>query len=57
MNKPINLTEYGRVNNLTDEQLVAWAKKNLGMGEEDIWLMLAIERGETDSDIIETNEE
>ena len=49
----MSLTEYGIQNNLTDEELVEFAKKELGMDEEDVWLMLAIERGETDGDVIE----
>jgi hypothetical protein len=53
----MNLTEYGKQNNLTDEQLVEWAKINLGMSEEDIWLMLAIERGETDGDVIQEDDD
>lgn len=50
--KEVNFTEYGKLNNLSDEQLVAWIKKRTKMDEEDIYLMLAIERGETDSDVI-----
>jgi hypothetical protein len=53
----MNLTEYGKANNLTDDELVEWAKANLGMAEEDVRLMLAIERGETDSDTIEGTSE
>ncbi len=49
----MNLTEYGKENNLTDEELVEYAKKQFGMDEEDIWLMLAIERGETDGDVVD----
>lgn len=49
----MSLTEYGIQNNLTDEELVEFAMKELGMGEEDVWLMLAIERGEVDGDVVE----
>lgn len=49
----LTLNEYGKEHNLTDEELIEFAKKTLGMDEEDIWLMLAIERGEVDGDIIE----
>jgi len=49
----MNLTEYGKENNLTDEELVEYAKQQFGMDEEDIWLMLAIERGESDGDMVD----
>ncbi len=49
----MTLSEYGKENNLTDEELVEYAKKQFGMDEEDTRLMLAIERGETDGDVIE----
>ena len=53
----MTLSEYGRQNNLTDEELVKFAQERWGMDEEDILLMLAIERGETDGDIVQGNEE
>lgn len=46
----MNFTEYGKANNMTDDELIAWIKQQTGMDEEDIRLMLAIERGEVDSD-------
>ncbi len=49
----MNLSEYGKANNLNDDQLVAYAKEKFGMDEEDTRLMLAIERGEVDGDVIE----
>lgn len=49
----MNLTEYGIANNLTDDELIQYAKDKFGMDEEDVRLMLAIERGETDSDVTE----
>lgn len=49
----MNLSEYGKKHNLSDEQLIQYAKDNLGMDEEDARLMLAIERGEVDGDVIE----
>jgi hypothetical protein len=48
----MNLTEYGKEKNLTDEELVEYAKKQFDMDEEDIWLMLAVERGESDGDVV-----
>ena len=56
MTNEMNLTEFGKSKGWDDDQLIAWAKENLGMDEEDIRLMLAIERGETDSDTIQENE-
>lgn len=50
----MTLSEYGKANNLSDDELVAYAKEHLGMDEEDTRLMLAIERGEIDGDVIET---
>lgn len=52
----VTLSEYGKQNNLTDEQLIALAKERWDMDEEDIRLMLAIERGEVDGDVIEEAE-
>lgn len=49
----MNLSKYGKENNLTDDELVQYAKDKFGMDEEDTRLMLAIERGETDGDVIE----
>lgn len=49
----VTMTEYGKQNNMTDEQLVEFFAKELNMPKEDIWLMLAIERGETDGDLVE----
>jgi hypothetical protein len=51
----ITLSEYGSQNNLADDQLCEFAKEKFGMDEEDVRLMLAIERGETDGDIIESD--
>jgi hypothetical protein len=49
----MSLSDYGKEHNLTDEELIEYAKKNLAMDEEDIRLMLTIERGEVDGDVIE----
>jgi hypothetical protein len=49
----MTFTEYGVANNLTDEELIAYMKKEYGFDEEDARLLLAIERGETDGDVIE----
>lgn len=49
----MNFTEYGAANNLTDEQLIEFMKTEYGFDEEDARLLLAIERGETDGDLIE----
>ncbi len=49
----MNFTEYGIANNLTDDELIAYMKENYGFDEEDARLLLAIERGETDGDLIE----
>lgn len=49
----ISMTEYGKKNGMTDEQLVDYFSKELNMPKEDVWLMLALERGETDGDVIE----
>ena len=46
----------GKKMNLTEDQLIKIAQDQLGMSPEDALLMLAIERGETDSDIIEEKE-
>lgn len=53
----MNLSEYGKVNNLTDEQLIQFAKIELGMDEEDALLMLAIERDEVEGDVIEISKD
>ena len=53
----MTLSEYGKQNNLTDDELVKFAKERWGMDEEDVLLMLAIERGETDSDIVQGDEQ
>jgi hypothetical protein len=47
------LSEYGKLHNLTDDQLIIIAKEELVMDENDARLMLAIERGEVDGDVIE----
>jgi hypothetical protein len=49
----ISMTEYGKQNDMTDDELVDYFSKELHMPKEDIWLMLAIERGEVDGDVIE----
>lgn len=48
----MNLSEYGKENNLSDDELVLYAKDKLGMDEEDIRFMLSIERDEVESDVI-----
>ncbi len=48
----MNFTEYGIANNLTDEQLIEFMKTEYGFDEEDARLLLAIERGEADGDLI-----
>jgi len=52
----MNFTEFGKLKKWNDDQLIAFIKKNLGMDIEDINLMLAIERGESDGDIVEIDE-
>ncbi len=52
----MNFTEYGQANNLTDEELITYMNKEYGFDEEDARLLLAIERGETDGDVIEETE-
>ena len=49
----LTLSEYGKQNNLSDEELIKYAKETFGMDEEDVILMLALERGETDGDVVE----
>lgn len=49
----MTLSEIGITNGWGDEKLVLYAKEKLGMDEEDAYLMLAIERGEVESDVIE----
>lgn len=49
----VSMTEYGQKNNMTDEELVNYFSKELNIPKEDVWLMLAIERGEVDGDVIE----
>jgi|GEM_PF-4751865 len=49
----MTLSEIGKKQNLTDAQLIKLAKEQLGMSEEEATLMLAIERGEIDGDIVE----
>lgn len=49
------LSELGIQNGLSDDELVALAGRELGMDEEDARLMLAIERGQTAGDLIETD--
>ena len=49
----MTLSEYGIKNNLNDEDLIIYAKKAFGMDEEDTRLMLALERGEIESDVID----
>lgn len=51
----MTLSEMGEKFGLTDDELVIIAREQLGMDEEDARLMLAIERGETDGDVIEEN--
>lgn len=51
--KQVSMTEYGKINNMTDENLVNYFSKELTMPKEDVWLMLAIERDEVDGDVIE----
>jgi len=46
----LSLSEYGRINHLSDNALVLIGMRLYGFGEEDIRLMLAIERGEVDGD-------
>lgn len=49
----MTLSEIGEKYGWSDDQLVAYAKEKLGMAEEDARFMLAIERSEVDSDVID----
>ena len=49
----MTLSEMGAAYRLSDDELIIIAKNKLGMDEEDVRLMLAIERGEVESDVIE----
>lgn len=49
----MTFTEYGIANNLNDDQLIAYMKTEYGFDEENARLLLAIERGETDGDLVE----
>jgi hypothetical protein len=49
----LTLSETGKKFGMTDDELIQLAKEKLGMDAEDAALMLAIERGETDGDVIE----
>lgn len=48
----MTLTEYQKLHNLTDEQLLEHVKRTYNMPEEDAALYIAIEKGE-EGDVIE----
>lgn len=56
-NKTKTLSELARLNNMNDAELVAYCKEKFGWSAERTTLMLDIERGVVDSDIIEVESE
>ncbi len=57
MSGPKNLAELSKESGMTDEELIKLIQEQLGIGAEDAALMLAIDRGEVDGDIIEEEEQ